>query len=268
LNLCIFVSSTVYMQQLLHSKIIGKGNPLLILHGFLGSGDNWISLARRFMQSFEVHLIDLRNHGRSFHDDEMNYEVMRDDVVDYCNHYKLETINIIGHSMGGKVAMFLAVSYPKLIRKLIVADIAPHKYDTRAHDFILKALQTVDFKVQKTRSEIDTVLTTYVENKAIRQFLLKNIHRLFPDELAFRFNLPVLVTHYDEITDSLPVYSTYEGESLFLKGAESPYIQASDISLIKAHFPQAKIVTISRAGHWLHAENPDDFYKECIQFLS
>jgi len=254
------------MLQILHSKILGKGTPLLILHGFLGSGDNWISLGRKFAKHFEVHLVDLRNHGRSFHDDEMDFEVMAEDIIAYCGFYKLDKITIIGHSMGGKVAMFLATQQQVAIQKLIVADIAPKAYN-RGHDFILEALHKVDFSKHKTRSDIAKVLSQYIDKENIIQFLLKNIYRKNTDEWRFRFNLEVLINDYENIITALPTNSQFEGETLFLKGEYSNYITGFDTALIEAHFPNVKIITIPKSGHWLHAENPDEFYKEVILAL-
>jgi pimeloyl-ACP methyl ester carboxylesterase len=252
--------------QTLHSKILGKGTSLLIFHGFLGSGDNWISLGRRFAAHFEVHLIDLRNHGRSFHDDEMDFEVMCEDVIYYCKKHQLEKLNIIGHSMGGKLGMYLATQQPNLIHKLIVADIAPKQYKPR-HDFILNALQAVDFSIHKTRNEIEEVLTKFIGQKAIRQFLLKNIYRKKDNNFAFRFNLSVFVEMYDNIVDGLLPHSQFEGETLFLKGEFSDYILEEDTALIQAHFPKSKITIISNSGHWLHAEQADDFLSHSLSFL-
>jgi pimeloyl-ACP methyl ester carboxylesterase len=252
--------------QILHSKILGSGSPLLILHGFLGSGDNWISLGRQFAKRFEVHLIDLRNHGRSFHDDEMDFDVMCDDVVFYCKKKQLTNINIIGHSMGGKVAMYLAVSHPNLIKKLIVADISPKAYKRR-HDFILQALNEVDFEKQKTRKAIDEVLSRYIEQENIRLFLLKNVYRASKEKLAFRFNLSIFLENYGRILETLPPLSQFEGDVLFLRGEKSDYILDTDFPLIKAHFPNAQIRNISNAGHWLHAENPVMFQSICFSFL-
>ena len=254
------------MMQTLHSKILGTGTPLLILHGFLGSGDNWISLGRKFAENFEVHLIDLRNHGRSFHDDEMDFEVMCEDILHYCEFHKLKKINIIGHSMGGKVGMHVAVQHPTLIAKLIVVDIAPKTYSVR-HDFILEALQAVDFSKQKTRSEVAQVLAKHIKQEAIRLFLLKNVYRKTTAKLAFRFNLPIFVENYGNIIEALPTFSQYNKETLFLKGIHSDYILETDLPLITAHFPKAKMVTIANSGHWLHAENPIDFHKESILYL-
>lgn len=254
------------MQQILHSKILGKGAPLLILHGFLGSGDNWISLGRKFSESFEVHLVDLRNHGRSFHDDEMDLEVMCEDVLHYCAHYQLDRIKIIGHSMGGKVAMHLAVNQPDLIAKLIVVDITPKGY-ARRHDFILEALQAVDFSRHKTRKEVEEVFVQFIDVPAYRQFLLKAVYRKTKEQLAFRFNLPVFVENYGNIIETLPARSQFEGDTLFIKGALSNYILEEDIPLIEAHFPKVSIVIIAETSHWLHVEKPIAFYTECMAFF-
>ncbi len=255
------------MQKILHSKILGEGKPLLILHGFLGSGDNWITLGRKFSAFYEVHLIDLRNHGRSFHDPIMNYEVMTNDIIRYCTYYKLENIRIIGHSMGGKVAMFLAMAQPNLLAKLCIADIAPKVY-VRGHDYILEALQKVDFTQYKTRESVGILLRKYIDNTAIVAFLLKNVYHKSNDSLGFRFNLSVFVSQYEKIMQTLPEESCYKGATLFLKGSLSSYILQEDFAVIKKHFPKATIQTIARAGHWLHAENPIEFYDTCIKFFA
>jgi len=255
------------MSNILHSKIIGTGFPLLILHGFLGSGDNWITLGRKFSEHFEVHLIDLRNHGRSFHDDEMDLEVMCEDVLNYCKHYKLDNINIIGHSMGGKVAMHLAVNQAQLVRKLIVVDIAPKAY-TRRHDFIFKALKAVDFSIQKTRKEVDNQIALFIQKEAYRQFLLKAVYRKTKESLAFRFNLAVFIENYENIIETLPTYSQFNGDTLFIKGALSDYILNTDIPLIEAHFPNSQLVAIEDSGHWLHAEKPEELFTISLQFLA
>jgi len=255
------------LSNILHSKIIGKGNPLLILHGFLGSGDNWITLGRKFSEYFEVHLIDLRNHGKSFHDDEMDLEVMCEDIINYCYFHQLEQINLIGHSMGGKVAMQLAVQHPELLIKLIVVDIAPKAYKRR-HDFILEALQAVDFSKQKTRQEVDGVIAEFIKKESYRQFLMKAVYRKTRDNLAFRFNLPIFIENYGNIVETLPPFSQYEGEVLFIKGALSDYILKTDLPLIEAHFPNSKLIKIENAGHWLHAEQPLKFNSFVKAFLS
>ena len=252
--------------NLLHSKILGKGEPLLIVHGFLGMGDNWKTLAKRFSENFEVHLIDQRNHGRSFHSDEFNYEVLVDDLLNYINHYHLKKVNLLGHSMGGKMAMLFAVSYPEKVKKLMVADIGPKFYPTH-HDLILEGLSAIDFSKQKSRKEVEEVLQQYISDYGIRQFLLKNVYWQTKQKLGFRFNLPSLLENIDEIGTALPSLTVFEGETLFLKGENSGYITTEDKALIEAHFPKATIVTVKNAGHWLHAENPNDFYDYVVSFL-
>ncbi len=252
--------------KILHSKILGKGEPLLILHGFLGMGDNWKALGNKLSENFEIHLIDQRNHGRSFQTDAFNYELLVGDLLNYINEHHLEKVNLLGHSMGGKTVMRFAVEYPEKIEKLIIADISPKVYPAH-HQDILKALNAVDFDVQKSRREIEEVLKTYIPQFGVRQFLLKNVMRTPNNTFAYRFNLDSLTANYEEITVELPSFSQFEGETLFLRGEHSGYIGAEDEPLINAHFPNSKIVTIKNGGHWLHADNPTDFYNETFNFL-
>lgn len=256
------------MNPILHSKIIGNGKPLLILHGLFGMSDNWVTLGRRFAEKFEVHLIDLRNHGRSFHDDCMNYDVMSQDIWEYCQHHQLQSVTVLGHSMGGKAAMFLAIYHPQLVEKLIVADMAPKKYTNNRHQLIFKALKSVDFDLLKSRKEVEEKLSETLTDFGVLQFLVKNVYHQTAEKLAFRFNREVLEKNYQLINETLPPYSTFEKPTLFLKGQTSDYILAEDLPLIKAHFPQSEIATIPNTGHWLHAENPIEFYENCIIFLN
>lgn len=252
--------------KLLHSSISGSGFPMIILHGFLGMGDNWKSLANRFSDNYEVHVVDQRNHGRSFHDDDFSYELMVEDLLYYLDYHELKSVQILGHSMGGKTAMLFAVEYPERVHKLIVADIAPRFYPPH-HQVILDALVEVDFKKISSRSEVDKILEKHIPEIGIRQFLLKNVYRKEKDQFAFRFNLEVLEENYDEIGVSLPPRTIFEGPVLFLKGALSGYIGEQDKDMISAHFPNSKIISIANAGHWLHAENPIDFYDNVVGFL-
>ncbi len=252
--------------MILHSKILGNGKPLLILHGYFGMGDNWKSLANQFATDFEVHLIDQRNHGRSFHSDDFSYELMVADLEKYINHYQLEKINLIGHSMGGKTAMLFATSFPKMVEHLIIADISPRYYSPH-HEFILDALNAVDFSEITKRRDVETILSNYIDETGVKQFLLKNVYWQEKDQLAYRFNLDSLTINNDEVGIALPSFNIFEGDTLFLKGANSGYIAKEDEPLIEAHFPNAKIQSIPNAGHWLHAENPKEFYKLVIDFI-
>jgi len=255
------------MTKILHSKILGKGEPLLILHGFFGMGDNWKSLANKFAKDFEVHLIDQRNHGRSFHTDDFSYELMVEDLENYIHHHQLKNVNLLGHSMGGKTVMLFATLFSEMVNKLIVADISPRYYSTH-HQFILEALNSVDFSQVNKRNEVKEIFSNFIDEEGIKQFLLKNVYWIEKGKLAYRFNLESLTKNVEEVGVALPSFSMFEGETLFLKGANSGYISINDIPLIEAHFPKAQIKTIKNAGHWLHAENPVDFYNEVIQFLN
>ncbi len=251
----------------LYSKIEGNGQPLLILHGFLGMSDNWKTLGVQYAQEgFQVHMIDLRNHGRSFHSEVFNYDVMVQDIMEYCVANNLEKADIIGHSMGGKVAMLFAVNYPEKINKLIVADIGP-KFYSQHHQDIFAGLNAVDFSKKPSRSEVDEILTNYIPDFGTRQFLMKSLYWQTPEQLAFRFNLAVFNKKIDEIGTALPENSIFEKPALFIRGGNSRYILDSDIENIKLHFPNSKLDTIPNVGHWLHAENPKEFYEKTIGFL-
>lgn len=253
--------------MILHSKILGEGQPFVILHGFLGMSDNWKTLGRQFAeQGFQVHLVDQRNHGRSFHDDDFNYEVLAEDLRVYYNEHHLENTILLGHSMGGKTAMLFATLFPEVVSHLIVADIAPRFYPVH-HDAILEGLSSLNFENIKSRGEADALLSDYVSDFGTRQFLLKNLYWIEKGKLALRNNLEVLKANVEEVGEALPIHSKFEGNTLFLRGDKSEYISLQDESGIKAQFPKADIETISNAGHWLHAENPKEFYKAVIQFI-
>lgn len=252
--------------QLLHSIILGEGQPLIILHGFFGMGDNWKTLANKFSENYQVHIVDQRNHGRSFHSDEFSYELMIEDLLYYINHYHLENIHLLGHSMGGKTVMLFAVEYPEKVDKIIIADIAPRFYPPH-HHFIIEALNAVDFKKVKSRNDIDLIFKKFIPEAGIRQFLAKNIYRKSKEEFAYRFNLECLTDCFDEVGVGLPPISLFYGEALFLKGENSGYISKEDEQLISTHFPKSEIKVVKNAGHWLHAENPEDFYNYIKIFL-
>ena len=253
--------------MLLHSNIIGEGKPFLILHGFLGMGDNWKTLGRQFAEGgFQVHLIDQRNHGRSFHDSEFDYEIMVEDLKHYCEHYQIEDAIVLGHSMGGKTAMGFATQYPEFVSKLIVADISPRFYPIH-HDAILAGLSSLDFETIKSRGEADKLLSEYVPDFGTRQFLLKNLYWIEKGKLGLRVNLPILKEGVSEVGEALAVHATCTKPTLFLRGDKSEYIGVQDESIISNHFPNSEIGTIKNAGHWLHAENPKDFFEEVMRFI-
>ncbi|MFD1062286.1 alpha/beta fold hydrolase [Winogradskyella litorisediminis] len=253
--------------MILHSNIIGNGKPFVILHGFLGMGDNWKTLARQFSElDYQIHLVDQRNHGRSFHSDEFDYDVLAEDLKNYCDEHQLENIVLLGHSMGGKTAMLFAAKYPDLVEKLIVADISPRYYPVH-HDAILEGLSQLDFSEIKTRGEADKALSNYVSEIGTRMFLLKNLYWVEKGKLGLRINLPILKAEVSEVGEALPIHATFSKPTLFLRGDRSEYIGPTDEGLINRHFTDANIKTVSNAGHWLHAENPQEFFDFVVQFL-
>ncbi|NNK39865.1 MAG: alpha/beta fold hydrolase [Winogradskyella sp.] len=253
--------------MILHSNIIGEGKDFVILHGFLGSGDNWKTLASQFAEAgYRVHLVDQRNHGRSFHSDEFNYDIMVEDVHNYFDHHHIENAVLLGHSMGGKTAMFFAASYPELVHKLIIADISPRYYPVH-HDKILEGLGQLNFNELKSRSEADKTLGHYVSDFGTRQFLLKNLYWVEKGQLGLRFNLEVLTENVSKVGEALPISTSFNKDTLFLKGDRSEYIGVNDKAIIHRQFPNAKIESITNAGHWLHPENPEEFYAKTITFI-
>ncbi|MGO4820440.1 MULTISPECIES: alpha/beta fold hydrolase [unclassified Flavobacterium] len=252
---------------MLYSKIEGEGKPLLILHGFLGMSDNWKTIGVQLStEGYHVHLLDLRNHGRSFQSDEFTYEAMAQDVYEYCKENNLEKVSVIGHSMGGKTAMLFATKYPEMMDKLIIADIGP-KFYPQHHQTILAGLNAVDFAKKPSRSDVEATLEEYITDFGTRQFLMKSLYWQEPGQLAFRFNLAVFNKKMDEIGVALPEDALYSKPTLFIRGGNSNYILDSDFDEIKKHFPKAQFETIPNAGHWLHAENPKLFHQLASAFL-
>lgn len=252
--------------EILHSKIIGEGTPLIILHGYFGMSDNWRSLGNRFSENFQTHIIDQRNHGRSFHSTDFSYEYLVEDLANYVEHHNLKNIIVLGHSMGGKTAMLFAVKYPILVAKLIIVDIAP-KYYLPHHSDILKALNSVNFSIQNTRKLVDQKISELIFDPVTRAFLLKNVYWKEKGVLGYRFNLQALTKNNEEVGKALPSFTSFHNKTLFLAGGASQYITKKDIPLIKKHFSEVSIQTIPNVGHWLHAESPEIFYELVMNFL-
>lgn len=245
----------------------GQGQPLIILHGLFGQSDNWNSLAKQFSeQGFEVYIVDQRNHGLSPHSDEWNYKVMSEDVFELIDDLKLQNVILLGHSMGGKTVMQFALDHENMLDKLIVADIAP-KYYPLHHQTVLQALEAVDFKTIKTRREAEDILNTYISDFGTKQFLLKNIYWKEDGELAWRFNLDVIIKKIENIGEATPNENSCNIPTLFIRGDKSNYILNEDLDLIHEIFPRSMLETISDAGHWVHAEKPKAFYDCVIDFI-
>jgi pimeloyl-ACP methyl ester carboxylesterase len=192
---------------------------------------------------------------------------MAQDVLEYCQQHNLEKIFIIGHSMGGKVAMFFATKYPEMMEKLIVADIGP-KYYAPHHQDILAGLNAVDFSSKPDRTAVEEILFPFIPDYGTRQFLMKSLYWKEPGQLAFRFNLDVFNRKVEEVGKTLPENAIFEKPTLFIRGGNSNYILDADFPEIKEHFPNLELATIPNTGHWLHAENPNLFFRETALFLN
>jgi esterase len=256
-------------ENILHSKIYGKENPgipLLVFHGLFGMLDNWGSFGKDFSEMMPVHLIDLRNHGKSFHSDEMSHDDLADDILNYMAANHIEKANLLGHSLGGKAVMQFAMKYPEKIEKLIVVDIAPKSYPPH-HQGILKALQDVNLDEIKSRGEVEDLLSQYIPEKSVIYFLAKSLYWNENKKLAWRFNLKTLAEKYAEFVSNAIKFGVFQGETLFIAGTNSNYILPQDSLLIKQQFPNSKIISIKNAGHWVQAENPKDFHDAVYEFL-
>ncbi len=250
----------------LNHQVVGSGPPLLILHGLLGSLDNWLPVAQQLAPHFQVFRLDLRNHGRSPQATEFNYEVMTADLAEFIRDQNLNSVHLLGHSMGGKVAMRFAQRHPDAVTKLVVVDMSPREYPPR-YDGLLDALLALDLSMFRHRSEVDMALAAAVPDKAIRQFLLKNLGRDAAGALNWKANLAAIRANYHRVRAALPTIPAYRGPTLFVRGGKSDYIRDEDLVLIRQRFPPAIVQTIVGAGHWVHAEAPDEFLRVTTKFL-
>jgi esterase len=262
----------------LFSRKFGSGTPLVILHGLYGSSDNWLSIARKMAGKFKVYLVDLRNHGKSPHAETHNYEVMREDLVEFMNDEGLEKAILAGHSMGGKAVMCFARHYPERVKQLIVIDIAPKTYgelsrkEAQGHYAIMKAMNDVDLQAASSRGEIENMLSGTIVSERIRKFLMKNLRQDENRKYFWTLNLPVLMKELDNIMDG-ENEKCFDRENpvtgfpvLFIRGEKSPYITDGDMTIIEKIFPDARLVTIPGAGHWLHAEQPGFLIRAVEEF--
>ncbi len=255
--------------QILHSKIYGEdktGTPLLVFHGLFGMLDNWGSFGKKVGEEAPCHILDLRNHGKSFHSEEMTHQVLAEDILNYMNVHGIDKVNLLGHSLGGKAVMTFAISFPEKVEKLIVADISPKAYPPH-HQGIIKALQSVDFKTITSRQEVEEVLSQYISEKSVIQFLTKNLYWTEDKKLNWRFNLKTLAEKYNDFVANAIKFGKFEGQTLFIAGEKSNYILPQDEFLMRQQFPNYQLITISNAGHWVQAENPKDFNEAVKNFL-
>ena len=252
----------------LYARQQGEGKDLISVHGLFGSQENLGAISRKLSKHYRVHGLDVRNHGRSPHSDEMNYPAMAADIIEYMDSMELERADLLGHSMGGKIVMEAALRYPERVGKLAILDIAPVKYAERRHDEIFEGLFALDLTQLESRSDANHKLQTYVQETSIRQFLLKNLYRSGNGGFAWRMNLAVIHSHYQDILDGQHSDKPFAGEVLFLKGSNSDYIKPAHRDEVLSLFPNASVRTITGTGHWLHAEKPELVSSALMRFFT
>ncbi|MEL7983026.1 alpha/beta fold hydrolase [Vreelandella titanicae] len=240
--------------------------PLVVIHGLLGSADNWRSHLKVWQGSRRVIALDLRNHGRSPHAEGMRYATMADDVIALLDKLSIERAHVLGHSMGGKVAISLARLAPERVASLIVADIAPVTYE-HGHDDVFAALDNVREGQPKSRREADDLLGEHVESRPTRLFLATNLVRNDDNVMAIRVGLDQIKRGYSDIIGVPDGEQPFEGPALVLRGGDSHYVADDMIPALREVLPRARVVTLKNAGHWLHADQPEAFQQAVTAFL-
>lgn len=256
-------------QTLVHYQQVGDASArhsLILLHGLFGQSDNLMPLAKSLADTYCVYVVDLRNHGRSFHCETMGWLQMADDILALMDHLGLDKSGVLGHSLGGKVAMSLAGAYPQRVSALVIADIAPVEY-LPLHQTVLAGLQAVELLTLGSRKQADEQLAFSVSDSSVRQFLLKNLYKNSEEAYSWRFNLPALLDNYDLLRSAPKMKAAYTGATLFIKGERSEYITEQYLAAIKATFPNFQFKMIQGAGHWLHAEKPVAFNRLVNRFF-
>lgn len=251
----------------LHYKELGgnQSQPLVILHGLFGSLDNWITLAKYFAEHFHVYLVDQRNHGKSPHSDDFSYELMAEDLYKFLKDHNIINSIILGHSMGGKTAMLFATQHPEMVEKLIVVDIAPKTYPVHHHK-IIEGLKALNLSTIERRKDAEEQLAIHIPQDDTRQFLLKNLTRDENGGYKWKMNLLAIEEQIEIIGYGLPEGSTFEKETLFIRGLKSDYIMDEDIPLLSVHFPNSRLESVANAGHWVHAQAPQKLYDLVLSF--
>jgi esterase len=251
----------------LHFEAVGEGPPLIILHGLLGSADNWRSMSRRLGAHCKVFAVDLRNHGRSPHSDTFDYDVMTADLREFMEQQALRRVMLLGHSMGGKVAMQFAIDYSEQVDRLVIVDIAPKPYEPFQR-YILEALRSLDLTRYKSFADVDAALAAEVSSESLRQFLLKNLVRDHDGHLRWKVDLEAIDRNYDKLARGVVPERSFDKPTLFIRGGRSNYIGDDDVPLIRQIFPQAEIATLPEAGHWVHIDAPKEFFQTVVNFLN
>ena len=252
----------------LNFKQIGKGPAIVVLHGLFGMSDNWISIAKKMSDDYCFYLVDLRNHGKSPHSEVFNYDVMTHDVKLFLEKQNLSEVTLVGHSMGGKVAIGLSVKYPQFLKKLIVVDVALRKYQSKHFARFINTMLAVDLHKEQSRKNIENYLLSELKiHPAIILFLLKNLYTNADNKFHWRINLHALKKNIDPILGSIDIDEPVMIESLFMKGSESDYIMPDDERVIKQKFPNSQVIEIEKATHWVHSSAPLNFEKALRNFL-
>lgn len=255
------------MQHLSH-RTFGTGSPMLVLPGLLGMADNWLSFAKKMAEHFKIYLIDLRNHGNSFQNDDFSYETMVEDIRCFINQHKIENPIILGHSMGGKLAMQFAQTFPAMVKKLLVVDMAPRAYAMKDFDVLLRGLRNIDLSTLETRGAIKDKLKTLTKGDLkLVNFLAKGVKRTTQGSFRWRANIPILSDKINEIARAVTFKQPFFKPTLFIRGAKSDYVHDEDTSLMKKLFPRFRLETIPLAGHWVQAEQPQLFLEVVEKFL-
>jgi esterase len=250
------------------SRTYGEGQEVIIIHGLFGMSDNWNSIGKKLSDNFNVHIIDLRNHGRSFHNNNFSYNDMSNDLQEYLLQHNIQKPILIGHSLGGKVAMDFCFKNTEKVKGLIVVDIAPKTYNVDFHNNLLNILIRLPLCNYNSRDEIDKVLSKSITELSVRSFLMKNLYRDENKNFKWRFNIEILRKELSNIKNADFLNGELTLPTVFIKGGNSNYINSDDESLISKHFKNSIIREVVGAGHWVHAEKPDLFYKEVMAFIT
>ncbi|BAM99880.1 alpha/beta fold hydrolase [Blattabacterium cuenoti] len=254
--------------MILHSRIYGSGSPILVFHGLFGNGDNWISFARKFENNYQIHLLDMRNHGKSFISEKMNYDIISKDILEYVYYYGLNHPILLGHSMGGRAVMKFSIKYPTIPKKIIIVDISPKAYIDSNQKKLIHILKKVDFNIIHTRKDLDLFLKKWISDLKIRSFFSKCTQKQKNGKLCFHFSLLNIEKNYDFLIRQEIKNGLYYGSTLFLRGEYSNYILDKDHNNIRKLFPKSKIWTVRKSDHWIHIDNPIDFYEKINVFLN
>ncbi len=252
----------------LNFKTFGAGEPIIILHGLFGTLDNWQTLAKELANHFSVFIVDHRNHGRSPHTFGMyNYMLLADDLKTFMEQQWIYKARLIGHSMGGKTVMQMALNHPDMVEKLCVVDIAPKQYGG-GHETILDAMRSLDLTLLKDRHEAQVHLSKTIKEQGVVQFLLKNLTRNHDGTYSWKMNFKNLDENYQNILNDIEDTGIYDGQTLFVKGENSDYIEVDSENRIRSLFPKAQIQTIKNAGHWVHADQPQQLLESVLRFMT